>query len=444
MRSAVTLAALGAVATLTAGCDIKGFIDPTEMFTDTHRTIQKPILSSISVIDPGIDDPEDQFINATEVKPSDLLVISTDYNIGKGDLLNVSVTDLVGIGVETTKQIRVSESGNISLPLLGQVKAEGLTEDGLQKAIADAYRNGQIITNATVSVQVIEARGRTFSALGAVNSPGQYAILQADTRVLDALVLTRDVLQSVDTIYIVRQVSEDPKPGATAPEPSPAPAAAPAPAPSGTDPLQVPKGVLSLQTAGTGGDAAPTPAPAPAPASPTQTSTKSAGFKFNEPTPPPETRTIRIPLAALRNGDFRYNIVIRPHDLIIAPNPVVGEYYVGGHAARTGVYSLSARQITLKQAIVSAGMLDGLAIPERTELIRRIGTSREAFVRLDLNAIFAGTQPDLFLKPNDVIQVGTNILAPFIQDLRTGFRITYGFGFLYDRNYAPQQSINGG
>jgi polysaccharide export outer membrane protein len=437
-------------ATLSAGCDIKGFIDPTEMFTDTHKTIQKPILSSISVIDPGVDDPEDQFVNASEVKPSDLLILSTDYKIGKGDLLNISVNDLVGIGVETTKQIRVSESGNISLPLLGDVKAEGLTEEELQRAIADAYRNGQIITNATVSAQVIEARGRTFSALGAVNAPGQYAILQSDTRVLDALVLTRDVLQSVDTLYIIRQVSEDPQPGDMAPKPAPAvtPTQAPTPAQPNTDPLQNPKGVmsgvLSLQTAGAG-DGAPmpaqptTPAPAPLPGTPAP---KSGGFAFNAPTPPAETRTIRIPLAALRNGDFRYNVVIRPHDLLIAPNPVVGEYYMGGHFLRGGVYSLSARQITLKQACVSAGMLDGLAIPERLELIRRIGTNREAFVRMDLNAIFSGTQPDIFLKPNDVVDCGTNILAPFIQDLRTGFRITYGFGFLYDRNYAPQQAIN--
>ena len=52
----------------------------------------------------------------------------------------------------------------------------------------------------------------------------------------------------------------------------------------------------------------------------------------------------------------------------------------------------------------------------------------------------AGYQPDIFLKPNDEIIVGTNILAPFIAAVRGGFRITYGFGFLYDRNFSPAQS----
>ena len=89
---------------------------------------------------------------------------------------------------------------------------------------------------------------------------------------------------------------------------------------------------------------------------------------------------------------------------------------------------------------MAAGMLDGLAIPQRTELIRRIGPAREAFVLVDTNAIFAGTQPDIFLKPNDIVHVGTNLLAPFIAAVRGGFRITYGFGFLYDRNFSPAQA----
>ena len=53
-----------------------------------------------------------------------------------------------------------------------------------------------------------EARARTFSILGAVAAPGQYAILNSDFRVLDALVLARDVnAQGIDDIYIVRQIA---------------------------------------------------------------------------------------------------------------------------------------------------------------------------------------------------------------------------------------------
>src|SRR5207248_4795094 len=140
----------------------------------------------------------DEFVNATDARPEDLNTVSRDYTIGKGDLISVSITDLVGPGVESTKTTRVSESGNISLPLVGQIHTEGLTEAQLEQSIIDAYRNAQLIPNATVSAAVIEARARTFSVLGAVGAPGQFAILQSDMRILDALVLAHDVMQNVD------------------------------------------------------------------------------------------------------------------------------------------------------------------------------------------------------------------------------------------------------
>ena len=40
------------------------------------------------------------------------------------------------------------------------------------------------------------------------------------------------------------------------------------------------------------------------------------------------------------------------------------------------------------------------------------------------------------LKPDDQILVGTNAVAPFIAAIRGAFRATYGFGFLYDKNFA--------
>jgi len=134
-------------------------------------------------------------------------------------------------------------------------------------------------------------------------------------------------------------------------------------------------------------------------------------------------------------GDMRYNVVIRPNDIITVPAPATGEFYMGGHVQRVGVYSLTARELTLKQAIVSAGMLDTLAIPEHTDLIRRIGDDKELFYRIDLGEVFEGRQPDIFLKPYDTILVGTNAIAPFWAAVRTAFRFTYGAGFTYDQNW---------
>jgi protein involved in polysaccharide export with SLBB domain len=147
-------------------------------------------------------------------------------------------------------------------------------------------------------------------------------------------------------------------------------------------------------------------------------------------------RIIRIPYEALRRGELKYNIAIRPRDVIYAADPQTGFYFVGGHVARPGAYAFSGQKITIKDAIISASMLDGLAIPQRTDIIRKIHPDHEVFVRVDLTKIFSGEAPDIYLKPDDKVMVGTNALAPFLAAIRGGFRITYGFGFLFDRNYA--------
>ena len=86
-------------------------------------------------------------------------------------------------------------------------------------------------------------------------------------------------------------------------------------------------------------------------------------FEFNAPMEPTDQHVIRIPLNDLRRGELKYNVVIRPGDYIYVPQPMIGEYYMGGHVLRSGVYSLTARKITLKEAFISAGMLDPVAIP---------------------------------------------------------------------------------
>jgi protein involved in polysaccharide export with SLBB domain len=161
---------------------------------------------------------------------------------------------------------------------------------------------------------------------------------------------------------------------------------------------------------------------------------------------PPNLRTqrvIRIPIAALRSGDPRYNILIKPGDVINVPSVETGEFYVMGHVNRPGVFALTGRKITMKMAIAAAGNLDQLAIPRRCELIRRIGTNQEAIVYVNLQSIFDGSQPDIFLKPNDLINVGTDMIAPFLAVTRNAYRLSYGFGFVYDRNYyiQPQGAI---
>lgn len=147
-------------------------------------------------------------------------------------------------------------------------------------------------------------------------------------------------------------------------------------------------------------------------------------------------RIIAINYRQLFDGDPRMNIVIRDHDVIQIPQIEIGEFYLMGEIARPGVYSLSGRRITVKMAVAAGGNLGPLAWPENSYLVRRIGASQEQFIPLDLEAIFKGEVPDLVLKPDDLIAVGTDWAAPFLAVFRNAFRLSYGFGFLYDRNFA--------
>lgn len=147
-------------------------------------------------------------------------------------------------------------------------------------------------------------------------------------------------------------------------------------------------------------------------------------------------RIIAINLNKLRDGDQRMNIIVRENDIIRIPTLEVGEFYVTGEVLRPGVYSLIGRRVTVKMAMAAAGNLGPLAWPENSILIRRIGDNQEQIISLDIQAIFRGEEPDRFLKPNDVIAVGTDPRAIFYAVVRNAFRMTYGFGFIYDRNFA--------
>lgn len=468
---------------LLGGCETSGLLDPGEMMRTTQQPLFMPIIDKL---DPR-DEVEPEYVNADDVRQADLKPSTTDYVIGRNDLLSISISEVAGPGVETVKTTRVSESGNVSLPLIGSIKAAGLTEAELEKTIAQTYRDKGLIQQAQVSVSVLEARQRTFSILGVVGRPGQYQIVQSDFRMLDAITLAGDVsVQGIEYAYIIRKET---KPEATTrPADSGKPADTAKPAGKPVDPLdrrtQAPANssakvaqaapqdmthvALLADTASDdnkdkvlvdgkwipkkGGTTAPAAAAAtttdPAPlkvADPLKADAPKAEvspaaapakpFEFETPKADTDTRILRVPLDRLQRGELQYNVVIRPNDTIIVPGPKVGEYYMGGHVQRPGVYSLTGRQITLKQAIISAGMIDPLGWPERTEVIRRIGKDKELFCRVNLPKLFAGEQSDFYLRPYDTVNVGTNMLAPFLAAFRGAFRLTYGFGFIYDRNY---------
>lgn len=90
------------------------------------------------------------------------------YVLGPGDQVRV-----ITFGEEQlTGEFRVDASGNIALPLVGAVRAAGLTPDQLAEAVTETLRSSRLYQNPSVSVEVVDYR--PVFVLGEVNRPGQY------------------------------------------------------------------------------------------------------------------------------------------------------------------------------------------------------------------------------------------------------------------------------
>lgn len=481
------MAACGLAAFLTAvsGCEMDSFMDSSAVGRFERTPTILPILNQLDVID----EPQVQPAGLSDVQPEDLVPEVREYVIGPGDLLTVTVFELIQENVEAVQTRRVNNLGQIRLPVIGTVVASGKSPTELEDEIIDVLQRKDVLHDPTVSVVVQEPRQNTYSIVGEPRyggtAFGTFSIIKDDFRLMDAIALSQGIPGTIKTIYVYRQVAlyKQPSPAADAAgQPTEVPPAAPTsaqtekatgeliddllkgvdeePMPAATEPSvqtqPAPEMIESTleQPAAEGGAwvnvggkwvQAPTAQQPTAEAPAGATADSSAGAAVTEaapveparPQPALTQRIIQIPYDKLIAGEMRYNIVVRAGDIIRVPPPELGNVYVEGHISRPGTYGLPGDgDLTLKNMVAAAGGFGPLAIPERVDLIRRIDKDREAWVRINLRAIYNGTQPDLFLKPNDQVIIGTNFFAFPLQVVRSGFRVSYGFGFLLDRNFG--------
>ena len=124
-----------------------------------------------------------------------------DYRLGAGDLLRIAVFDHDELSVDA----RISQSGNITFPLVGQVQVAGLSTRDAELLLARRLIEGGFVRQPQVSVLVSEYQSQKVSVMGQVAKPGQYP-LDASKKVLDALALAGGVLNdtAADDVTLVR------------------------------------------------------------------------------------------------------------------------------------------------------------------------------------------------------------------------------------------------
>lgn len=108
--------------------------------------------------------------------------LAAEYRLGVGDLVRIVVYE----HEDLTTEDRITDSGAVSFPYLGEVKLGGLTKSEAENRITSLLNTGKFIKNPQVSVRILQYREPKVSVLGLVNRPGRYPVEPFKT-VLDAL-----------------------------------------------------------------------------------------------------------------------------------------------------------------------------------------------------------------------------------------------------------------
>ena len=125
-----------------------------------------------------------------------------EYTIGAGDIIIISVW---GHG-DLTKEVVVSEKGTFSFPLIGEVKAAGLTVNELEAKLVELLSNGYVI-NPNVSVRIQGYQSKKVYVLGQVRSPGSYS-LHKETSLIEIISGAGGVTDNAGWIIEVVRPSE--------------------------------------------------------------------------------------------------------------------------------------------------------------------------------------------------------------------------------------------
>ncbi len=279
-----------------------------------------------------------------------------DYRIGAEDLLQISVLE----APDLDRAVRVSEEGEISLPLVGTLRAAGLTSRQLEMDVETGLER-RYMNDPHVSVLVKEVRSHAVSVFGAVEKPGVFEIRRGKT-LIEVLSMAQGLASDAGDTVIVMRHAGDP----------------------GTASSFVPAISAHSRAAGS-----PPGHPVPA--------TDSAGSPG---------ASVKISLKELlESGDPGYNVLVYPGDVVKVTR--AGIVYVVGQVRRPGGFLLQTNEnISVLQALALAEGLSPTAAAKNARIIESGATpeSRRQ-VAVNLEKILKGKAPDLVLQSQDILFV---------------------------------------
>jgi polysaccharide export outer membrane protein len=110
---------------------------------------------------------------------------------------------------ELTTEARVSESGKVNVPFVGEVKVAGLTPEQAAKHIEEGMRQGKYVRNPQIDVTVLEARSRQISVLGFVTRPGRYVLDGTTAKLTDVLAMAGGLVPAASDKAVVNRTLDN-------------------------------------------------------------------------------------------------------------------------------------------------------------------------------------------------------------------------------------------
>lgn len=98
----------------------------------------------------------------------DLSALDKEYFIEAGDVISVNVFP----AEEFSKEVTVQPDGNIEIPLLGSLKAQGLKADDLQKMLTARF--SKYVSNPSITINVRKFSSNRVAVIGQILQPGYY------------------------------------------------------------------------------------------------------------------------------------------------------------------------------------------------------------------------------------------------------------------------------
>ncbi len=134
------------------------------------------------------------------------VVFAVDNVLDDGDMVRVSVYG----NPDLTTEAKISASGMLSFPLVGEVRVGGLSAPDAERLIADRLMAEGFLKQAQVNVIVLQSKGQQVSILGQVMKPGKYSIESGARSLFDFIALSGGVSAKGSSVITILRMAETP------------------------------------------------------------------------------------------------------------------------------------------------------------------------------------------------------------------------------------------